>query len=103
MFRLTREVRFAINELPDAQLDQRPANSYGGYPSLTGLGPFLTLRVTLAGALDPVSQYIINIKEMDELVRDQFKLLTNIREPHGLLKFFWNAIQKRLADRLSEV
>src|SRR5215217_8595682 len=71
MFRLTREVRFAINAVPDDQLAQRPSNSYGGFPSLTGLGHYLTLQVTLAGDLDPSSQYLRNIKEIDGTVRER--------------------------------
>jgi 6-pyruvoyltetrahydropterin/6-carboxytetrahydropterin synthase len=70
MFRLTREVRFAVNAVPDDQLERRPANSYGGHPSLTGLGFYLTARVTLAGELQPESQYLANIKDIDSLVRD---------------------------------
>jgi hypothetical protein len=52
MFRLTREVRFAINSTPDRQLTGRPTNSFGGFPSLTGLGYFFTLQATLVGELD---------------------------------------------------
>ena len=69
MFRLTREVRFAVNPVPDAQLAGKPANSYAGYPSLTGFGVFLACRVTLTGGLDPASNYLVNIKEVDEVVR----------------------------------
>jgi 6-pyruvoyltetrahydropterin/6-carboxytetrahydropterin synthase len=70
MFRLTREVRFAINTSPDDQLQHKPANSYGGYPSLAGLGHFFTLEVTLAGDLDLASSYLINIKQIDMAVRE---------------------------------
>ncbi len=69
MFRLTREVRFAINREPDDQLHHRPTNSYAGYPSLTGLGTYLTLQITLAGELDARSSYLRNIKEIDDVVR----------------------------------
>jgi hypothetical protein len=69
MFRLTREVRFAVNDQPDAQLRSAPANSYGGYPSLTGFGHYLTLAVTLEGELNPSSNYLRNIKEIDDVVR----------------------------------
>jgi 6-pyruvoyltetrahydropterin/6-carboxytetrahydropterin synthase len=69
MFRLTREVRFAINAAPDDQLAGRPTNSYAGFPSLTGLGHFFTLQVTLLGGLDAQSQYVRNIKEIDDAVR----------------------------------
>ena len=70
MFRLTREVRFAINDMPDDQIGERPTNSYAGFPSLTGLGYFFTVEITLAGELDPRSSYLLNIKQVDEAVRN---------------------------------
>jgi 6-pyruvoyltetrahydropterin/6-carboxytetrahydropterin synthase len=69
MFRLTREVRFAINGVDDPQLRGRPGNGYAGFPALVGYGPCLTLRVTLAGPLDPQSSYLVNIKQIDATVR----------------------------------
>ena len=71
MFRLTREVRFAVNrESPDPQWRHGATNSYGGYPTLSGFGQFLVLRVTLRGELQAKSQYVINIKEIDTAVRE---------------------------------
>jgi 6-pyruvoyltetrahydropterin/6-carboxytetrahydropterin synthase len=69
MFRLTREVRFAIHSEPDQQLSASASNSYAGYPSLTGFGPYLTLAVTLRGELRPESSYLRNIKDIDDAVR----------------------------------
>jgi len=69
MFRLTREVRFAINDAPDDQIGSRPTNSYAGYPSLTGLGYFFAVRITLAGELDGRTSYLLNIKQVDEAMR----------------------------------
>lgn len=72
MFRLSREVRFAINAVPDDQLaGAAAANAYAGFPSLTGLGHCFTLAVTLQGELDPASQYVRNIKDIDDVVRQQ--------------------------------
>ena len=71
MHRLTREVRFALNGPQDRQLAKKPANSFAGYPSLVGLHPHLALRVTLVGELDPASQYLCNIKWIDQAVRKQ--------------------------------
>ena len=71
MFRLTREVRFAINSTPDEQRQGKPANSYAGYPSLTGLGHYFVIQMTIAGDLDPRSSYLQNIKLIDGLVRDR--------------------------------
>src|SRR5260221_12797230 len=70
MFRLTREVRFAINPSPDDQLGQRPTNSHGGYPSLRGFGFYLSLQITVAGEPDDASNYLLNIKQIDAAVRD---------------------------------
>ena len=69
MFRLTREVRFAVNNGPDEQLLGRPANSYAGFPSLTGFGHYLALSVTLRGELRAESSYLRNIKDVDDAVR----------------------------------
>jgi 6-pyruvoyltetrahydropterin/6-carboxytetrahydropterin synthase len=67
MFRLTREVRFAVNA---ARAPERPpTNSYAGYPSLNGLGHYFILAVTLAGDLNPDSHYLENIKQIDQTVR----------------------------------
>ncbi len=74
MFRLTREVRFAVNADAAADAEQlrgRPTNGFGGYPSLLGFGQFMTLAVTVSGPLDAQSQYLINIKKIDSLIRDQ--------------------------------
>ncbi len=70
MFRLTREVRFAVNDGDaDDQLRHSPTNSYGGYPSVVGYGRFYSLAVTLAGELDPQTGYLRNIKDIDDAVR----------------------------------
>ena len=71
MFRLTREVRFAVN-LPPADSPQKtPTNTYAGYPSLNGIGHFFSLQVTFAGQLDPATKFLQNIKMMDALVRER--------------------------------
>src|SRR3954453_3304710 len=69
MFRLTREVRFAVNSVPDQQFSASATNSFAGFPSLTGFGQYLTLSVTLQGELRPESSYLRNIKDVDDAVR----------------------------------
>ena len=80
MFRLTREVRFAINDLPGDQLKHPPSNGYGGYPALTGFGQFFALQVTLEGELDPTSCYLRNIKEIDQRVREHIGVIEGTRQ-----------------------
>lgn len=41
------------------------------------IAPWLTLRVTLSGELDPRSSYLRNIKEIDQVVRDRVIPLLN--------------------------
>ena len=87
MFRLTREVRFAINRsTPDEQLAQKPTNSYGGYPSLTGIGTFLSIEVTLAGELRGDTSYLRNIKDVDDVIRRR-AIPRIIRDHHTLSAF----------------
>jgi 6-pyruvoyltetrahydropterin/6-carboxytetrahydropterin synthase len=69
MYRLTREVRLAVNARADEQLRDKPTNSFAGYPSLTGFGQYFGLAVTLRGELRPESSYLRNIKDVDDAVR----------------------------------
>ena len=84
MFRLTREVRFAVNDSADDQLDHPPSNSFGGYPSLRGFGQFFSLQVTLEGKLDPRTCYLQNIKEIDQAVRE--KVISSIAAARNLYR-----------------
>jgi 6-pyruvoyltetrahydropterin/6-carboxytetrahydropterin synthase len=70
MFRLTREVRFAVNSTPQS-LSVKPTNSYGGFPTLRGFGAWMSLQVTVAGPLDAASSYLVNIKQIDAVVRER--------------------------------
>lgn len=69
MHRLTRQVRFAINDLAASKTAGPPSNSYAGFPTLSGFGRYLSLDVTLSGNPAPASSYVVNIKEIDEAVR----------------------------------
>jgi 6-pyruvoyltetrahydropterin/6-carboxytetrahydropterin synthase len=69
MFRLTRQVRFAINSAPDGQLCSIPTNSFGGFPSLTGLGHYFAVDVCVRGEVDRRTDYLLNIKDVDSAVR----------------------------------
>jgi 6-pyruvoyltetrahydropterin/6-carboxytetrahydropterin synthase len=71
MLRLTRQVRFAINSPAAGRRDEKPSNNYAGNPSLAGLQRYYALEMTVTGNLDPQSNYLQNIKAIDELVRQQ--------------------------------
>jgi 6-pyruvoyltetrahydropterin/6-carboxytetrahydropterin synthase len=69
MFRLSREVRFAINR--EAGVRPQGANNYAANPPLIGWGHYFAVAVSLSGELDPRSQYLVNIKEIDAAVRER--------------------------------
>jgi 6-pyruvoyltetrahydropterin/6-carboxytetrahydropterin synthase len=96
VFKLTREVRFALCAPDDPQLRQRATNSFAGYPSLTGIEPYLALQVTLAGELQNHSSYLRNIKEIDDVVRKRVigRMIEFVHEPH--------ATPRRLMDLLRD-
>jgi 6-pyruvoyltetrahydropterin/6-carboxytetrahydropterin synthase len=70
MFRLSRVVRFAVN---DGENSGSPtaANGFGGSPPMRGLGHFFSLEATLEAELDPRTGYLRNIKEIDRAVRER--------------------------------
>jgi 6-pyruvoyltetrahydropterin/6-carboxytetrahydropterin synthase len=67
MFRLTREVRLTVDA--DDPPPAVAANGHAGYPPLRTLAHFCALSVTLAGEPDPGSGYLVNIKQIDQVVR----------------------------------
>ena len=107
MFRLTRQVRFSINDQRDDQLERRPSNSYGGYPSLNGAGRYFAADVTIAGELDPRSQYLMNIKSIDEAVRDALPdIERDVRTgatPTQIVVTLFDRLRTRWAGKIEEV
>jgi 6-pyruvoyltetrahydropterin/6-carboxytetrahydropterin synthase len=71
MFRLSREVRFAVNPSEAGEQKDPPANGFAGYPSLLGIGHYLALEVSLRGEPAPESGCLVNIKQIDQVVRER--------------------------------
>lgn len=75
--RLMREVRFSIDRdwaraahgLDGFERALPVTNSWGGWPSAVGVAPYLVLRVVVSGVPDPVTGYLVNIQELDHLLR----------------------------------
>ena len=77
---LTRTVRFCVNDPPrgsapraeaatEAVGSRSAANGFGGRPAMAGLGRYYELDVRCAGAPDPVTGYLVNIKDVDVAAR----------------------------------
>ncbi|MFQ5424222.1 MAG: 6-carboxytetrahydropterin synthase [Phycisphaerae bacterium] len=75
--RLMREVRFSIDR--DWARAAHGAggfegalpvtNSWGGWPSAVGIAPYLVLRIIVSGVPDPLTGFLVNIQELDNLLR----------------------------------
>ncbi len=69
MYKLARQVRFSINPFLDD--DGEGANSYASRPCGEGLSLFLGLWVELEGPINPDTGFVINVVEIDRLVRQK--------------------------------
>lgn len=70
MLELRRTIRFCINSAAARDGCSDPRNSYAAWPAMRGLGRFYQLHVRCAGEADPVTGYFINIKDIDQAVRE---------------------------------
>ena len=70
MFRLTREVRFAVNPEEDDPLSRPITNGFAGYPSLLGVAHYLALQVTLIGQPSADTGCVVDIRHIDRAVRE---------------------------------
>ena len=96
MLRLTREVRFAISDQPPA-VAGKPSNSYGGFPTLGGLEMWLALRITVSGEVNLQTSYLLNIQDIDEVVRQRgIPLLAEAVQssrPHDVMRSIFDALR----------
>jgi 6-pyruvoyltetrahydropterin/6-carboxytetrahydropterin synthase len=73
LVQLSREVRFGLSAGEDggeAAEAKGSANTFAGSPMLEGVAAFLSVRVTVEGAIDPRTGMLVNIKVIDALVRE---------------------------------
>lgn len=70
MLGLTREVRFSIEPVAGTLPDGEVANTWAGWPATSRLAPYVRLRATFAGRPDPVTGYLCDIKDIDELLQE---------------------------------
>jgi len=69
MLELSRTVRFCLSG-NGADLDSPRDNTFSAWPAMRGLGRYYELRVTCQGEADAQTGYFINIKEIDQAVRE---------------------------------
>lgn len=69
MLELSRTVKFCLTG-DSATLSSARDNTFSAWPAMRGLGRYYELIVTCRGEADPATGYFINIKEIDQAVRD---------------------------------
>ena len=79
MLELCRTVRFCLTAVAGEANSPRD-NTFSAWPAMRGLGRYYELAVTCKGQADPQTGYFINIKHIDQAVRD--RVLPHLR---GLL------------------
>ncbi len=113
--RLMREIRFSIDRDwaraahgTDGFEGALPVtNPWGGWPSAVGIAPYLVLRIIVSGIPDPVTGYLVNIQDLDHLLRRQAIPAAAYRlEAEGvgltgecLLRAIWDAVSPRVPAR----
>ena len=68
MLELSRTVRFSLNDDGEDPSDRN--NTFAGWPPMRGLGRYYQIVVRCQGEPDPTTGYFINIKWIDQAVRD---------------------------------
>src|SRR5262245_12817319 len=67
---LTRELRFGLHASDLSTNLPGAANGFAGNPALTDVAPFLLLRATISGDVDPATGMLVNIKQVDRVLRE---------------------------------
>ncbi len=67
MHKLSRQVRFSVNPYLSEQVEGY--NSFASKPAGQGLSIFLELVVELSGEVEPTTGFIVNVTDIDKIVR----------------------------------
>lgn len=110
MHTLRRTVRFIINPASagtsQSITPKKPRNTYAGAPGMQGLGRYYEMILACEGAPDPITAYLIDIKDCDKAVREAFVPLVNHAcqhdptiDPSLLLAQGFSALQRAVESR----
>ena len=85
MYKLARQIRFAIDPFADSA--QIGANSYCAKPTTNALGIYLALWVELESKVNPDTGFVVNVVDIDRVIRDD------------AVKIFDNFIKQKFAAK----
>jgi len=99
---LTRTIRFCLEADGGLATDAPAANTFAAWPPMRGLGRYYELVVTCRGTVNEPTGYLVNIKHIDQVVRDHGlpALAGFAARPEaplgGVLRSIWRAIESAL-------
>jgi 6-pyruvoyltetrahydropterin/6-carboxytetrahydropterin synthase len=107
MHKLARQIKFAVNPFADSV--QIGANSYCAKPTTNALGIYLALWVELESRVNPDTDFVVNVVDIDRVVRDNaVKIFDNfvkqkfiakqeitIEHIAGLLSEAWSVLENK--------
>lgn len=112
MLELRRTVRFCLSDGSSAggaggdmpALGTPVRNSYSAWPAVRGLGRYYELHVACRGEADPVTGYFLNIRKIDEAVREHVlpELEAWVSPPSNAADAPLGEVMQRLMARLDE-
>ncbi len=99
---LTRTVRFAIGADGSVADDAPVSNSFAAWPPMRGLGRYYEIHVTCTGEPDPRTGYLLNIKAIDQAVRQRALgiIAEATTDPNTSLGSLMQQLLHSLADHL---
>lgn len=98
---LTRTVRFCLSDPAGPGWEAEPkSNTFAGWPAMRGLGRYYELLVRCRGDVDPVSGYFLNIRHIDQAVRQAAlpHLFAVVNGPGGSSAVAMGALMRRLSE-----
>jgi 6-pyruvoyltetrahydropterin/6-carboxytetrahydropterin synthase len=109
MLELSRTVRFCLSDGPwDAQgpsgCNRPKSNTYSAWPAMQGLGRYYELVVRCRGDADRGTGYLLNIKEIDQAVRQHLLplLQAKVALPGAASQVAMGGLMRELFGKLQE-
>ncbi len=102
---LSRELRVCLVDEPNAY-QEIAKNSWSGWPARFAFVPFVNIRITVDGPLDPTTHFLCNVKDLDRVLRESLKTLAEERlqthekisqlSPPSLLSHIWRIVDPEI-------
>ncbi len=106
---LERSIRFCLRSDGTLDSDAPKDNTHAAWPPMVGLGRYYEMHVLCVGPIDPCTGYFLNIKQIDQAVRDEALLLISAAAQRSeqalgpVLASAFNAVVKQLGPVVQRI